>query len=169
MQKWFPACRCAMECLLKAGASANCYSPARVILLSINTPIIRKSPHVNWNTRRVCLLHGQPGSLNCLEKPRLPHLSADAKSKETHLTVLQLSLHKGLVWHCCSRRKSHIDHITAVTFKYWRTTSLEGKSFPSFREENQPEEPRQCLTLCLVSLWYLHFMSLQYSCLHLIS
>lgn len=69
MQKWFPAYRCAMVCLLKAAASANCYSPAPAILLSINTPIIRKSPHVNWNTRHVCLLHGQPGSLNSLENP----------------------------------------------------------------------------------------------------
>lgn len=60
MQKWFPAYRCAMVCLLKAAASANFYSPAWAILLSISTPIIRKSPHVNWNTRHVCLLHGQP-------------------------------------------------------------------------------------------------------------
>ena len=100
----------ATVCFVKAGASANCYSPARAILLSVNTPTIRKLPHVNWNIRHVCLLHGQPGSLNCLEKSRRPHLSANAKSKDSHLalplTIPLLSLQKELMWHCCCHTMS---------------------------------------------------------------
>lgn len=111
---------CAMVRFVKAGASANCYSPARAILLSINTPIIRKLPHVNWNIRHVCLLHGQPGSLNCLEKSKLPHLSVNAKSKDSHLTlpltILLLSLPKELMWHCyCCKMSSWRKKVTWVT------------------------------------------------------
>lgn len=98
---------CATVSFVKAGASANCYSPARAIPLSISTPIIRKSPHVNWNIRHVCLLHGQPGSL---EKSGLPHLSANAKSKGRHLTLplttSLLSFQKELMWHCCCYKMS---------------------------------------------------------------
>lgn len=113
MQKWFPA-HSAWIChgFVKAGESANCYSSARAILLSINTPIISKLPHVNWNIRHVCLLHRQPGSLNCLEKSRLPHLSANAKSKDSHLTLsLTISLlpfQKELMWHCCCYKMSSL-------------------------------------------------------------
>lgn len=101
---------CATIHFVIAGASANCCSPARAILFPINTPIIRKSPQVNWNIRHVCLLHGQPGNMNCLEKSRLPHLSAKAKSEDHNLkpslTISLLPFQKEFMWNCCCYKMS---------------------------------------------------------------
>lgn len=96
---------------------------------------------MNWNPRHVCLLHRQPGSPNCLEKPRLPN--ANAKFKGSHvtmpLTTSLLSFQEEWMWHC-----SCCKTVVMSEGRNHRTTSFEGKSFlflHSRKTTNQRNRP----------------------------